>query len=250
MQQALKELLGQVESIQRTVDLRENLVAFGSSSPQNLSSQGENLHRVVRQIGQSGLQPSLNGSVLLLAAALEQFTSNTIIEYAANLPKVIPNYEDLPKSVRSANEELTGQALSTHRTWFADYDRRRFVENLTRCNAGDVPYVLNGEALALQGRNLRAGNLRDLFSRLGISDVWNLAGCTKVLKDWSGSQSTESTNSLAKNKLNELIDVRNQLAHGFGSSNPGPNDVNSYLQFIQALSKSLVEGLTTHSSGL
>ena len=248
--QALNNFLAQVESIERTIDLRDDLIAFAQASPESLPIPGEELHQAVRQIGLSGLQPSLDGSVLLLAAAFEQFVSNVMIAYAADLPNMVHNYGDLPHAIRSANERLTGEALSTSRTRFADYDLRRFVDNLRNCQAGVVPYVLNGEALALNNRNLTSGTLRELISRLGIGNVWDMVGSTKTLKEWSGLGRTEAAQSRAQNQLNELIANRNQIAHRVGSATPGPAIVRSYLQFEQALARSLVIGLTIYANTL
>ena len=102
MQQALNEFLTQVRSIDRTINLRDDLIAFAKSSSESLPVQGKELQESVRQIGLSGLQPSLDGSVLLLAAAFEQFVTNVMIQYAANLPNVVQSYEDLPNAICSA----------------------------------------------------------------------------------------------------------------------------------------------------
>ena len=77
----------------------------------------------------------MNGSVLLLAAALEQFVTDIIVAFSDNLPNIVSNYEHLPEKIRTANERMTGQALSDNR--FRDrigvYELPRFVENLRNC---------------------------------------------------------------------------------------------------------------------
>ena len=250
MGQALNGFLERVDSIERTLDLRDQLITFGQGAPEGLPTEGAELHRLVRGVGQAGMQPSLDGAVLLLAAALEQLVSDVIIAYAANLPNVYSNYTDLPDAVRSANERLTGEALSFSSSRFADYDLRRFVGNLSICNSGDLPYVLNGEALALNNRNLTSGILRELTSRLGVGNVWELMGPTEVLKEWYGSESADAAQSHAQNQLKELIDTRNQIAHRVGSANPGPDVVRSFLLFAKVLARSLVESLQNHSDSL
>lgn len=250
MGQALNGFVGRVETIERTLDLRNHLITFGQASPESLPIEGAELHRLVRGIGQAGMQPSLDGAVLLLTAALEQLVSDVIIAYAANLPNVYANYSDLPDGVRSANERLTGEALSASSNRFADYDLRRFVDNLSTCNSGNLPYMLNGEALALNNRNLTTGVLRDLISRVGVGNIWDLMGSTEVLKKWSGSESAGAAQSRAQVQLKELIDTRNQIAHRVGGANPGPDIVRSFVLFEKALARSLVEGLQNHVDSL
>ena len=244
------DFLARVKAIERTLDLRDQLTNFGQASPESLSLEGTELHRLVREIGQAGMQPSLDGAVLLLAAALEQLVSDVVIAYAANLPNIYSNYQDLPNAVRSANERLTGEALSGSSSRFAEYDLRRFVHNLSTCNSGFPPYMLNGEALALNNRNLTSGILRELISRVGVSNIWELMGLTEVLKEWSGSASSDTTQSQAQNQLKELTDTRNQIAHRVGGANPGPDVVRSFVLFEKALAKSLVEGLQNHVNSL
>ena len=192
----------------------------------------------------SGMQPSLDGAVLLLTAALEQFVSDVILAFATDLPNIVPNYGDLPESIRAANERQTGEALSDRRTRFTHYELRRFVDNLRTCHVGDVPYALNGETLAVNYRNLTPEQLRELISRLGVGNIWTQIESTTALLEWSGLEKAESARQLAQSQLDHLIETRNQIAHRVGSTNPGPTTIRSFARFEQALAQSLVMGLT------
>ena len=250
MQIALDGFLSRVRSIERTLTLRDHLIAVGQDSPKNLSATARTLRRDVRQIGLSGMQPSLDGSILLLAAALEQFVTDVILAFTAQLPDRISTYADLPSVIQSANERLTGEALSQSRSRFTAFDRQRFVDNLRNCQAGVVPYVLNGEAIALNNRNLNSNTLRELIGRLGVTDIWTVVGSTRPLKRWSGPGGTKAAQSRAKNLLNELIDNRNRIAHRVEGTTPGPDIVRSYLRFEQALARSLAKGLEDYAKSL
>ena len=250
MRVALDEFLSRVNSIERNIDLRDQLVAIGRVPPGPLDPTATALHRSVTRIGLSGLQPSLDGSILLLTAAFEQFVSDLIIAFTANLPDIVPAYGDLPSAIRSANERLTGEALGRSRSRFTEYDRRLFVQNLGDCQSGAVPYVLNGTAIALTERSLNAGRLTDLFSRLGIPDIWTVAASTRSLKRWSGRGGAKTAESRAKGRLKELIDDRNQIAHRVGGVTLGPETIRTYLQFERTLARSLVKGLENYASTL
>ena len=250
MQIALDDFLNRVKSIEGTIELRDSLVAFGRVSPGDLDPTTAALHRSVRRIGLSGMQPSLDGSVLLIAAAFEQFVADAMIAFTENLPVRVSVYEELPNGIRSANERFTGAALSDgrSRSRFSEYELRRFVDNLRDCQAGVVPYVLNGEAIALNDRNLNARRLRELIGRLGIADIWTIVGSTRTLKRWSGLGGAKAAESRAKNQLNELITNRNQIAHRVGSTTIGPEVVRSYIRFQRALARSLVKSLEGHAA--
>lgn len=243
MRTALNEFLVRLRSIETTITLRDRLVAFGQQSPENLAPGARTLHRSVTRIGLAGLQPSLDGAVLLIAAALEQFVSDLMVAFAATLPNAVPDYNNLPNAIRSANERLTGEALSRNRSRFTNYELQRFVENLRNCHKGNVPYVLNGEAMALNDRNLRAGTLQDLISRLGIDDVWSVVASTRTLQRWSGRGGAKVAASRAKNHLNELITYRNQIAHRVSTPTLGPETIRSHIRFQRALARSMVKGL-------
>ncbi len=250
MRLALNQFLARVESIERIVALLGNLVEFGRLPSGTWDLVGANLHNSVRQIGQSGMQPVLDGCVLLLAAAFEQFVSDLMIAFTDDLPGIVPAYEDLPNAIRSHNEMQTGEALRNRGSRFTEYDLRRFVKNLWECHAGSRPYVLNGEAIALNDRNLSSGTLRDLISRLGMNDVWNAVASTATLQGWSGPGGPTIAGSRAQNQLNELIRNRNQVAHRVGGEALGPQAMLSFVRFKQALATSLVEALEDHSSNL
>ncbi len=196
------------------------------------------------------MQPILDGSVLLIVAAFEQFVSDVMIAFAANVPDVVPSYDDLPTAIRSANERQTGEAISRYRSRFTYFELQRFVKNLGECQTGFSPYTLNGEALALNDRNLDAGTLRDLFSRLGIGDIWLSIASSHTLKRWSGPDGARVAGSRAKNQLNQMIQDRNQIAHRVGSSIPGPQEILSYMRFERALARSLVKALEDYSKQL
>lgn len=251
MRAALAEFLAHVRSIERTIELRDHLVEFGRVPPRQLNPTAAALRQSVRQIGVSGMQPNLDGSVLLVAAAFEQFVSDLIIAFAGDMPVKFPAYEDLPRAIRSANERLTGEALSRRRfSRFTAYQLQRFVSNLDNCLAGTAPYVLNGEAIALNDRNLNSATLRDLIRRLGVDNIWTVVASTRNLQNWSGRGGARTANSRAQNQLNELIDNRNQIAHRVGSTTLGPQVIRSYIRFVRVLTRSLVKGLEDYVGSL
>ena len=251
MRVALRKFVNQVDSIERNIDIRDNLVHFGLQTQESPDTIVETLRLLVRQTGQAGMQPILDGSVLLLAAAFEQFVTDVMIAYAAGLPAIIPTYAELPRSIHSSNERQTGVALiGDGPNRFANYKLQQFVENLRRCQAGNTPYVLNGEAMALNDRNLRVNVLRDLFNRLGIQDIWTVIDASRFLNIYPGLSEPSAAVDRAKNELNEFITTRNQIAHSVGNTTIGPDSLRSHILFKRALSQSLVEGLEDHTRSL
>jgi hypothetical protein len=243
MRVALHRFLFQVESIENNIDLRDNLVNFGRETLGLAGPATAELHRMVRSIRESGLQPVLNGSILLLAAATEQFVKDLMIAYLARLPRIVPVYRDLPGDVRAANEQQTGEVLKDGHPEIGPSDVDRFVRNLGDCLAGVTPYTLNGEAIALNDRNLDARRLRLMMRRLGIDSIWGLIGNTRPLKEWSGQNRPNVAESRAQALLNEFVDNRNHIAHRVGNVEPGPDVVRAYISLWCALARSLVEGL-------
>lgn len=247
---AHRDFLTQVRSIERTVDLTERLIAFAQVAPRHLNHEGAMLRQTVRKMGVAGLQPGLDGAILLLAAAFEKFVGDVIMEFATALPNVVPVYRDLPNAVRSANERLTGLALNGSRSRFSDYELRSFVDNLRGCHVGSTPYVLNGAAMALNQRNVTSTVLRELIGRLGISEVWDQLGATTTLKRWSGRGGAKVAISRAQNQLNELMRNRNQIAHGVAHTTLGAEVIRNYMRFERALARSLVIALERYEASL
>ncbi len=252
MEQAHRQFLARAESIDQSIVLHDQLIAFGQVAPESVPKMGLQLHRLIRDGGQAVLQPVLNGSVLLLTAALEQFVTDIIVAFSDNLPNVVPKYEDLPERIRSYNERMTGQAIGDNRfrNRFEVYQLTRFVENLRNCQAGQIPYSLNGEALALHSSNLNPQMLSELTGRLGVEGIWDLMSSIEVLKVWSELENTQNVRTRARSQLEELIETRNHIAHRVGFANPGRDIVRSFAEFAKALAQSLVEVLTNHANSL
>ena len=243
MRVALNAFLDRAQTIEGVVTIRDHLVAFGRVPPKNFEPATLELHSFVRSVRESGLQPTMDGCVLLLSAAFEQFVTDAMIAYVADLPSRYPAYSLLPNAIRSANERLTGEALSNSDSGFEPYEKRRFVDNLRGCLAGDVPYVLNGDAIAFNRRNLTGRRLRELIGRLGIGNIWNVIAYTRALREWSPRDAVATAVSRAQSDLAEFIADRNQIAHRVGSAAPGPEVVRLYLRLSRALAKALVESL-------
>ena len=240
--------LTRVRSIEQTVAITEHLVSYGQAPPGPLNQSGVTLRRSVRGIGVAGMQPILDGTILLLAAAFEQFVAAVIVEFADNFPSLVPVYQDLPNSVRSANERYTGEALMSWRRRLGAYKLRQFVDNLRDCQAGKTPYVLNGEAMALNLRNLNPGVLQDLMSRLGINDIWAEVSATPNLKRWSGRGGAKVAQSQAKNRLNELVDNRNLIAHGVANTTLGLEVIRDYIRFQRVLSRAMAKSIEGYAA--
>ncbi len=250
MRVALNQFLARLDSIERIVTLLGNLVEFGRLPSGASNPAGVTLHNLVRQVGQSGMQPILDGCVLLLAAAFEQFISDLMVAFVEDLPVAIPRYEDLPHAIKSANDRQTGEALGNSRSRFDEYELRKFVKNLAECHAGMTPYALNAEAIALNDRNLNSGTLRNLIGRLGVDNIWERVASTPTLQGWSGPRGSTVTLSLAQNRLNEFIRDRNQIAHRVGGAALGSQAILSIIEFKYALATSIVETLEDHFSNL
>lgn len=249
MRSALDGFLAQVRTIEKFIEVRAQLIAFGQA-PRRSDSTIAVLRRSVRDIGVAGMQPSLDGSVLLIAAAFEQFVSDLMIAYADGMPAIIPAYGDLPNALRSANERFTGEAISrTRNSRFTEFELQRFISNLNDCHTGR-PYILNGAAIALNDRNLNSGTLRELISRLGVENIWAVVGSTRGLQRWSGPGGAKIAVSRAQTQLNELVNNRNHIAHRVGSTALGPQVVASYIRFGRALTRSLVRALENHAASL
>lgn len=253
MKAALSAFLSRIEAIEGIIRLRDGLILLGRVTPSRaagLEPAGSLVRSSVRKLGQAGMQPILDGSVLLVTAAFEQFVSDVMIAYADDLPSVVSAYRNLPNAIRSANERYTGEALQRTRNRFSDYQLHSFTKNLADCHQGVEPYVLNGEAIVLNERNLKANVLKDLINRLGVTDIWREVARTRVLQRWSGPGGARAAESRAKNQLNELIDDRNLIAHRVGTPVLGPDTIRSYTKFVCAMAKSMVKSLEDHSSHL
>ncbi|MEQ9358003.1 MAE_28990/MAE_18760 family HEPN-like nuclease [Coleofasciculus sp. G3-WIS-01] len=183
--------------------------------------------------------------VTRLYAIYERFVEDLIREWIQLLPDLFPVYADLGDRI-----------CNTHRVGVArlllDITKNRFghlsVEEVIRglfygASGTGEKYELLPDAFLLHEQNLRKNTLDKLFADAGISQAWSWVEKHRKIKyfveEIRGSENT------AEGELNELIDYRNDAAHGaFIDTILSSNALLELCDFVEALCQALAELVT------
>ena len=180
-------------------------------------------------------------TVTRLYAIYERFIRELLAGYLTFIEGNIP-YRDLDSKIRIAYRRQIGRIL-------IDLDQDRYqslrlesiVADLSNGINGSGPYRLLPEAMLAHDQNLRLNELITIFDRCGIDELASWIARHRTLRDFFRAESRQS--DTAEAELKQLVDFRNEASHGGIEIDTvlGPKILVEYLEFMQALCRSLAE---------
>lgn len=187
--------------------------------------------------------------VMRLYAIYEQFVKELITDWINYLPEIFSSYSKLPEKVRKTHQIGVSRLLrelQKDKTRFEHLSVEKVIRGLYLGISGDENSCeLLADAFILHEQNLRKDTLESLFSQAGISDSWKWIEKHRKIKyfinDILGNETT------AEGKLKELIDYRNEAAHGglIEIDNVlSEGELLDFCTFIEALCQALAELVT------
>ncbi|MCC3516893.1 MAE_28990/MAE_18760 family HEPN-like nuclease [Microcoleus sp. PH2017_18_LLB_O_A] len=181
--------------------------------------------------------------VTRLYAIYERFVEDLISDWLRGMPDLVPRYSDLEEKIRNTHREGIGRLLiDIKKNRFQHLSVEKVVQGLS-CGITDTgKYELLPDAFLLHEQNLRKEVLEKVFENAGIDKAWKWVTNNKEIKyfvkEVSGSQKT------AEGELNQLVDYRNQAAHGSTNQILGTQELLDLADFVEALCKSLADLVT------
>ena len=186
--------------------------------------------------------------IVALYASFEQFVEDILRSYVTSLAKS-QSYGNLPpkltaKHLRKSAEFLARGEINLER--HPGFTSIQIVENLLSCLKGSAEYQLNSIAVTAHDRNIRYEELAMLFSSIGL--VHDSLRQADPLIDWFvsdqhlvGPRPTQVPATIIKQRLDELVGRRNDVAHRGGnpSDRLGAEEMIGFVDFIGALARSI-----------
>jgi hypothetical protein len=154
------------------------------------------------------------------------------------------SFARLPKKMRANLPIFTAKVISDPRKYgHADNGVRAFVTTLASNLAVDATVErINHECLSLTEANMKADVLADLFGRIGVSTIWSQISEQASLKAFFQEADSKQVESKARRKLDDLMDLRNRIAHPSGELEwPSVDALREYINFLRLLGRSMFE---------
>lgn len=243
---ALADFEADLDRLDQLLNLIKTFRVFaGSSVPQAIADQTvpwpEARNLLSAASGVRTDLPIVSASLqLYLAGRFEYFVRETVELVAAEIASKATQFAALPEQLRT---ELRAKTLDIAQ----DPRRYRYDEiaadallesyvSAKRAAAGSMS--ISTEVLAITEVNMKERVLADVLKRVGIKDLWRDVGKQADMKLLLNTQTDQETTTAAQNKLNELMDERNQVAHPTANTTfPDPDKVLASVAFVRGLAQ-------------
>jgi hypothetical protein len=189
--------------------------------------------------------PVMSGTLLLyLAGRFEHFVRMSFQNLCEGLASKCHSYAELPDKMRDNLRVFTAEVnLNPRKYGFDEVQAIGFMTTLVANVTSSTSLgPINSSCLSVTQNNMTPGMLAELFSRIGVGKLWSEMGKQAALKVHLSVTSDAEAEREAKARLEELMSLRNQIAHPSGTpSFPDPDQVIAYVGFVSVLASVLTD---------
>lgn len=148
-------------------------------------------------------------------------------------------YSELTTQLKNGFISNAGKALSYYGGGTVNgvrFDFDALTESLKLCLTDEQPYHIDATVFTILMGNCTSQRLQKLLEKIGHSsdifkDISDDGGLKKVLKETRKAQ----INHMTKEKLDLIMDLRNDIAHGDLTRTLNKDEFDDYVQFLRSL---------------
>ncbi|QJD88756.1 hypothetical protein HH213_00680 [Duganella dendranthematis] len=256
MDPIIKDFEGDLDKVSAQLDFIEVIRKFTAYLPSEddplltepFGIEAKMVHEGAKRI--HGNLPLASGTLILYACGrFESMTRVLFEDLCQRLVAKAGRFARLPKKMRENLPLFTAKVISEPRKYgHAENGVRTFVTTLASNLAVNAAVErINHECLSVTESNMRADVLADLFGRIGASNIWAQVSAQVALKAFFQEADSAKVEANAKRKLNDLMDLRNRIAHPSGEFDwPSVESLREYISFLRVLSRSMAELATVY----
>lgn len=189
-------------------------------------------------------------SIISLYGLLEKYVEIWIKEYLESLSRLVTNYENIDEKVKNNHFELSLKLINTimsrDSAKHQHLRKEEILKILNQCITGDKDYQFNTDAFVLLSGNLKHKQVTKLFETINIDlnkSLKNNQILTEYIEDDRQIINIANVNTdNLYNTINELVERRNQIAHGSEISDIlNISELESYIQFLEKYCQAIFE---------
>jgi hypothetical protein len=243
---ALAEFESDVDRVCQLLNLIKTFRAFAASTPPGAVVSGSDQWFEAMALLDSARRsrtdlPIVSASIqLYLAGRFEFFVRQTVELVASEIASKANGFSDLPEQLRSELKSRTLDiAQEPRRYGYDDIAADALLRSLVAATrTTTAPLIISTEVLALTEANMKDRVLADVMKRVGVKEFWKDVGKQADMKLLLDTQTDGETTAAAQNRLNEIMDERNQVAHPTASTSfPDPDMVLGSAEFLRGLAQ-------------
>jgi hypothetical protein len=187
-------------------------------------------------------------SIVLLYGLLERFIEEVAEEYLIALIARTKTLSELPPKLQTSHFDSTIAQLQRTRDsrYNGKCDAVRLAESFSACISGKSPIDFINEPLLFHTSNFRVPVVDDFLNRIGIPHASRRAVETQGFAEFNNVQSEKRIVSpdfpeSVWDLVNDLVERRNQVAHGDISAVLAPSALRPYCDLIEAYCSALAK---------
>lgn len=250
----LSELRSDLDRLRQLLALTKGLRTFAANDPPATNGDGEfgDASRSIRTgiRAASADLPVVSGTLLLyLAGRFEHFVRLSFQSLSEAMASKCQRFDDLPEKMRVNLRTLTAEVnLNPRKFGFEELEALGFLSALAaNLTATAGIGSINSSCLSITQNNMVPGILADVYGRIGLAKIWSELGKQAALKTHFATATDADAEKEAKARLEDLMTIRNQIAHPNGSpSFPDPDQVDAFVVFISILASVLTDVSRVH----
>ena len=189
-------------------------------------------------------------AIISLYGLLEQYVETWIKEYLDSLSRLVPEYNQIDKKIRNNHFELSLQLINILITResvkYQHLTKEEVLRKLNHCLVTLTDYEINTEAFVLSCGNLKHNKIVDLFKLLNVDLNSELIKNENLNREIGlpPNQISKTEKDILYNKINDLVERRNQIAHGSETLEIlGISGLEPYIQFLEVYCQTIFETL-------
>jgi MAE_28990/MAE_18760-like HEPN len=244
----LKTVIIDIDTVRKTIQINERLrgilLTKDSLAKQELQEKTKFLSLLEVLPIEIGWQVYDHcAAVTRLYAIYEHFVEDLISDWLRLLPELILPYSTLGEKIQNTHREGVGRLLlDLNKNRFQHLSVEKVIQGLFSGVTDTDKYELLPEAFLMHEQNLRKEVLEKLLADTGIENAWkwivNYRKIKNFVEEVRGSQNT------AEGELKQLVDYRNEAAHGSVDQILGIQELLDLCDFVESLCQSLAELVT------
>lgn len=247
------EFSGDLNVIKKSIFLLELLDQFKTErhaldpEKDQFINKCENLQQHIRE-NTNGIVILKGTLVLYLAGRFEVFVRSLFEECSIRFANQKGSYSELPDKMQNELLKRTTDVLLNHKKFgFSVQERNIFIKNLSdNINNNDVSNI-NSQCLSITNTNMRPDVINDMYKIIGINNIWNEIGKQTNVKSFFGISNDHEVARLAKDLLDNIMDIRNNIAHPSENFTwPSFSEIRRYCEYLDLLSDQLFSYAELH----
>lgn len=179
---------------------------------------------------------------LYISGRFEEYTRTSFEDLCQKLAQRASSFKALPKKMQENLVVYTALVMQAPRKYqHGEGAVAAFAENLAANLSKEASVErINYQCLSITEANMRPDTLADLYDRIGVKEIWKKIGQQASVLAYLMTQDSAAAETMAKQKLTALMELRNSIAHPSTSIVwPATEVVRDFITFLDVLATAL-----------